>query len=298
MFFSSRFTRDYLDNSFEFNTYDDWYLIPTSRPCIQPPKPKQTVVDVPGANGMADLSRSLTGYPVFMNRTGTNEYMIENDRWPKWIDAQTEVMNKLDGQYLKMYFEDDEPEYYYIGTWTVDQYNPGEIYSTITIGYDLFPYKMKDYYSGHDQPWDTFNFNNDYIMVDISSNWSMLNARVSQGESATLFSSRNSIVADNLVGFFGEMPTYPKIDISPASGVNSWRIKLLFNNSELGISDAEKVIEGSTGTISIDIPEFVMTMMNPQKMAGGSLPEQKLDLNVYGLEGTVGVHVSFKTGRL
>lgn len=298
MFFSSKFTRDDpSSNSFEKRTYDDWYLIPTSRPCIQPPKPKTQAVDVPGANGVTDLSRSLTGYPVFMNRTGANEYMIENDKWPKWIDPLTEVSNKLNGQYLRMYFEDDEPEYYYIGTWSVTNYQAGEFYSTLNIEYDLFPYKMKDNASsGYDQDWDTFNFNHDYIMVDISNHWSMLRVNLATDEAAPLFSSRNALVADDPVGLFGEMPTHPIVDIEPNQGVANWRVKLSFSNGELGISDLEKVIEGTAARTDIDIPEFVMTMMNPQKRS--TQPDQYLYMSAKCLVGSVSVQVRFQTGRL
>lgn len=302
MFFSSKFTRDDRStSSFEKHTYDDWYLIPTSRPCIQPPKPKTQAVDVPGANGVTDLSRSLTGYPVFMNRTGANEYMIENDKWPKWIDPLTEVTNKLDGQYLRMYFEDDEPEYYYIGTWSVTNYQAGELYSTLNIEYDLFPYKLKDGWSGYNQDWDTFNFNHDYIMVDISNHWTMLYVNLAQGESGTLFTSRlygEGKVLEDPVGLFGEMPTHPIVNIHPSSGTSSWRVRLRFTNSELGVSNDDEIIEGTAARTDIDISRFVMTMMNPQKRSASTGADQHLSLVATALEGNISVDVHFQTGRL
>lgn len=300
MYFASRFTRDEAASSFTINTYDDWFLIPTSRPVIQPPKPKQQVVDVPGANGLTDLSRSLTGYPVFQNRQGSNEYLIENDKWPKWLDALTEVSNKLDGQYLRMYFEDEEPEYYYVGTWSVSTWQTGDIYSTITIEYDLYPYKMKNSYSGRlDQTWDLFNFNKDYIMIDTDGNWQMLRLSLnSENQNGSLFNSRSLLVANDPVGLFGEMPTYPVIDIHKSTGSSDWRFKLTFDNNELNIHE-EKVFAGSASINSVEIPEFVMTMMNPQKInASSPIPKQLLSLSATWLEGSVEVDVRFKTGRL
>lgn len=300
MYFSSRFTRDDLTNtSFDFNTYDDWFLIPTSRPVIQPPKPKQQVVDVPGANGLTDLSRSLTGYPVFQNRQGTNEYMIENDKWPKWLDALTEISNKLSGQELRMYFVDEEPEYYYIGSWTVSNWQTGDIYSTITIEYDLYPYKMKDHFSGYDQPWDTFNFNKDYIMMSTGGTYAMFEVDLdSEHTGGTLFYNRDLRVCNDCVGLFGEMPTYPQITVRPKQGTNSWRILLTFDNKELGISSAEKVLEGTAGVDEVEIPEFVMTMMNPRVPENEYFPWQSLRLQVTRLEGDVTVRVGFRVGRL
>lgn len=298
MYFSSRFTRDDLTNSFEYNTYDDWFLIPTSRPVIQPPKPKQNIVDVPGANGTIDLSRSLTGYPLFSNRQGTNEYMIENDKWPKWLDALTEITNKLDGQYLRMYFEDEEPEYYYVGTWSIASWESGEIYSTITIEYDLYPFKMRDFSSGSDdQLWDTFNFNKDYIVVTADNHWRLLRVDLdSQNTSGSLFRTSNELISGDLVGFFGEMPTHPVIDIH---GSGSWRVQLAFQNTELGI-DEEKVFEGTANRDGIDIPEFIMTMANPQIRLGPSgLPQQNLSLSARLLSGSSAqITVRFNIGRL
>ena len=36
------------------NTWDDWYLIPSSRPVVNPPKPKTKYIDIPGADGHLD----------------------------------------------------------------------------------------------------------------------------------------------------------------------------------------------------------------------------------------------------
>lgn len=299
MYFSSRFTRDDLTNSFEFNTYDDWFLIPTSRPVIQPPKPKVTATDVPGANGMLDLSRSLTGFPVFMNRQGTNEYMIENDKWPKWLDALTEITNKLDGQYLRMYFEDEEPEYYYVGTWSIASWQTGDVYSTITIEYDLFPYKMKDQYSGlESQLWDTFNFNKDYIVVTTDGEWRAFKVTVNENnQNGILFNSRDPLLSQDLVGLFGEMPITPKISVHNVADLTDWQILLQFTNNELGIEE-EKTLSGTASQTDIDIPEFIMTMFNPQMKGTGSIPEQLLSLRVTRLTGNVTVTCRFMIGRL
>ena len=45
------------------NTWDDWKMIPVSRPVVAPPVEKVLSVDVPGRDGTTYLSKSLTGYP-------------------------------------------------------------------------------------------------------------------------------------------------------------------------------------------------------------------------------------------
>ena len=59
----------------EKNTWDDWYLIPSSRPVFNPPSVKTQYIDIPGANGQIDLTESLTGYPVYKNREGSWNFM-------------------------------------------------------------------------------------------------------------------------------------------------------------------------------------------------------------------------------
>ena len=62
--------------SLEYDTYETWHLIPTSRPVINPPEVKTKYVEIPGANGKLDLTESLTGYPLYDSRTGSIEYRV------------------------------------------------------------------------------------------------------------------------------------------------------------------------------------------------------------------------------
>ena len=61
------------------NTWDDWKMIPSSRPVVAPPVEKVVSVDVPGRDGTTYLSNSLTGYPVFKSREGTWEFYLDTD---------------------------------------------------------------------------------------------------------------------------------------------------------------------------------------------------------------------------
>lgn len=56
------------------HSYDDWGLILKSRPVISPPSPKTIYIDVPGADGIIDLTESMTGEVKFNNRTITFEF--------------------------------------------------------------------------------------------------------------------------------------------------------------------------------------------------------------------------------
>ena len=133
-----------LDIENAINTYDDWHIVPLSRPVIAPPKQKLTQMDIPGANGVLDLSNSLTHYPVFENRTGSMDFAVLNDvPNTEWVTAYTKILRFLQGNNVKMIMEDD-PNYFYEGRVYVDKWNSKSdgTWSVITLGYDLYPYRL------------------------------------------------------------------------------------------------------------------------------------------------------------
>ena len=67
------------------NTYDDFGLIPTSRPIINPSSPRYSYIEVPGMSGVLDVSDSLTGKMSYENRTGSIEFLVQNKK--KWSDV-------------------------------------------------------------------------------------------------------------------------------------------------------------------------------------------------------------------
>lgn len=138
------------------NTWDDWHLIPSKRPSFNPPTVKSQYVDIPGGNGVLDLTESLTGYPLYNTRTGSWEFYVENG-FKSWDELYSEISNYLHGQKLRAILEDD-PGFYYEGRFTVDEWNSDSWWSTITIGYDVYPYKKELTSSLEDWLWDPFNF--------------------------------------------------------------------------------------------------------------------------------------------
>ena len=111
------------------NTWEDWHLVPTSRPLFLPPKQKKSITDIPGGDGVLDMSEALTGYPVFNNREGSFEFIVMNGYW-EWYEAYSTVMEDIHGKTLNAYLEDDT-DYYYEGQFEVDQWKSDKNYSTI-----------------------------------------------------------------------------------------------------------------------------------------------------------------------
>lgn len=145
------------------NTWDDWHLVPTSRPVIQPPDPKIVQVDVPFSDGVLDLTNSLSDYTHFNNRTGSLEFIVVNDLYhpvqnhEEWYVTYSNVLNYLHGQKLKMILEDDRG-WYYEGRFAVNEWKSDSHHSTITIDYDVKPYKYSLASTMEDWLWDPFNF--------------------------------------------------------------------------------------------------------------------------------------------
>lgn len=140
------------------NTWDDWHLIPTSRPVFSPPEAKTNFVELAGVDGQVDLSESLTGYPLYNSRSGSFEfYVAGGEDYGTWIKRYSEIMAYLHNRRLKATLE-DEPEYYYEGRFQVSQWQSGQNWSGITINYTVDPYKKEQTSSMDEWMWDTFSF--------------------------------------------------------------------------------------------------------------------------------------------
>ena len=128
------------------NTWDDWGLVPSSRPLFNPPKRKTNYVDIPGASGALDLSEALTGYPLFNDREGTIEFYVMNPNGQVdpglWAQRYSEISSYLHGSKMTALLEDD-PTYYYSGSFWVDSWKSDKDRSKIVIGYRVEPYKLK-----------------------------------------------------------------------------------------------------------------------------------------------------------
>lgn len=147
------------------NTLKDWFIVPLHRPVIVPPKQKRSTIDIPGANGVLDLSNSLTNYPVFENRAGTLDFAVLNDKpGYDWLTVYTKMMKFLQGNTVKMFLEDD-PKFFYEGQVWVDDWdsrNDGT-WSEVTLGYDFQPYRRAIISSLGEWLWDPFNFETDMV---------------------------------------------------------------------------------------------------------------------------------------
>lgn len=158
------------------HTYEDWGLIPASRPVVDLPEVKTSYVECDAMDGSGiDVSEALTGYPLYRHRKFSQEfYRQAKDNWPGGFDR---IFNWLHGRKIKMILDDD-PSHYYTGRVQITSPKSDSYWSTITITAELDPFKYY-VYSSIDYPklvengkestktyddtiWDLIDFENGY----------------------------------------------------------------------------------------------------------------------------------------
>ena len=146
------------------NTWDDWHLVPTSRPLVSPPSVRTNIIDIPGSSEIIDLTEFLAGRPTYGNRSGSWEFivinskqLIPNSSYGEWYNRYSTIMDYLHGQSFDIILDDD-PGYYYTGRLSVNDWNSAKGNSLITINYNVDPYKRDIRTANGNWLWDPFNF--------------------------------------------------------------------------------------------------------------------------------------------
>ena len=150
------------------NTWDDWHLIPSTRPLFNPPAPKTNYIDIPGANGSIDMSTALSSsYPIFSDRTASQEFYVMNGH-KEWYNAYSDIMNYCHGQNVIVILE-DEPSYYYRGRVNVNAWKSEKDWSKITLDFTMDPFKYELFSSGERWKWDPFSFVDGIVTFETGS---------------------------------------------------------------------------------------------------------------------------------
>lgn len=117
---------------------------------LEPPEPKTYTVDIPGSNGVIDLTEALTGDVAYKNRKQEFKFAVIDVK--NFEKVKTEVSNFLHGRAFD-YTMTMDPGYTYHGRFSVDSYSH-EAYANGLLGQfkitvDANPYKLKEHYSYH-----------------------------------------------------------------------------------------------------------------------------------------------------
>lgn len=122
------------------NTWDEWKLIPSSRPDFAIPDAVTNYVDITGRYMPLDLSEVLTGHIMYSPRQGNWDFYVFND-YPEydWNKIRDSVASHMHGKIMDVIPEDD-PKYFYRGRLLVS-WTTGSEWSRIQIEYALNPFK-------------------------------------------------------------------------------------------------------------------------------------------------------------
>lgn len=276
------------------NTWDEWRLVPTSRPVFNPPAQKVKTLDIPGSDGVIDLSTSLTGYPVFQNRTGSFEFIVVDYKYwtpmrdnindtvrdyvnddikgagfRQWYETYSDIMNYLHGRTMRAVLEDD-PDYYYEGRFTVNSWKSEKNWSKITIDYDVGPYKWSVKTSSEENTiFDNFSIDPINIGTEDDPAWSIPKFYITSS-------------------LFGNAPISPKFIVN---GRMNSPIYIEYGNDNLDFAEI-KTIEPSiipTNQIVAQFPELIF--------AGNRYPGEYISIDCGSTRGLT-MSIDFRRGVL
>lgn len=138
------------------NTWRDWHLYTMTQPVFALPKHRSKTVEIPGRSGELDLSDTVTGYPMFENRTGTFKFFL-GDSFSRYMIVFDEIVDYLHGRRMDAVLS-DEPGWIYTGRFTVDTRECSPKHGLIVVGYSVDPYKWAMEWTDEPWLWDPFSF--------------------------------------------------------------------------------------------------------------------------------------------
>ena len=122
-----------------YHSYDDFSLI-LSQKTIGAPSPKVEAIEIPGGDGVLDLT-DFFGEVKYNNRNLSFDFSTIIPQ-ADFLDLFSQIQNAIHGQKMQIVLDDD-PGWYYIGRVTVPEWKTEKSIGKITIDCDCEPYKVK-----------------------------------------------------------------------------------------------------------------------------------------------------------
>ena len=145
-----------------YHTFDDWGLYVTNTDCIKEPKQYTRYIEVPGRNGLLDLSETIAGRQVYTSREIKIVLAGAKDK-VTWSSAISAFRNRINGKVCRITFDDDKA-YYWRGRVDIKDFSSILNLGKLTIDIPTAdPYKYSLTSSSEPWLWDPFNFETDYI---------------------------------------------------------------------------------------------------------------------------------------
>ena len=213
-------------------------MAPKSRPFVVAPQVKTEYVDVPGADGALDYTEVLTGRPRYANRTGQWDFIVDNGLdYVEWCKLYSDILKKLHGKYFDTIVLEDEPEYKWQGRLSVTGQFGNKDYSSVTIQYNLDPYK---------RPIDS-TANKNWLWKELFSN------TIFYGNfSVNGFKARN-LINDDVEPVTVNVEVSYQMDAIPYDGTEAAQFTMLSGSFDQHIDNYSNRIHLDTGPNSIEL---------------------------------------------
>lgn len=125
--------------------WDDWGLIPTSRPYISVPKANYVLAQIPNSSNRINITNFMPGGMTYESRTGEWQFAIDHTKklWKNWYDGYYAIEKYFHGSKMIVSLNEDQTKLY-DGRISISAYDPGDNYSTITLSYDFDAMPLDD----------------------------------------------------------------------------------------------------------------------------------------------------------
>lgn len=144
------------------HSYDNWKLYVTNTDYIKEPKQYTRYIEVPGRNGLLDLSEAIAGRQVYTSREISISLAGTRDK-TDWDLVISVFRNEINGKVCRIIFDND-PNHYWRGRVEIKDFS-----SALNLGKFVIdipnadPYKYSVMSSADPWLWDPFNFETDMV---------------------------------------------------------------------------------------------------------------------------------------
>ena len=125
-------------------TWEDFHLIPVSRPSVSVPKANYTMATVPNTSKRLNITDNLLGGLTLDSRVGEWQFYIDHEQWKDWVTTHHDLEEYFNGSKMLISL-DDKTETIYEGRVSLSAYEANKDYSSVTISYDLDAEPITDY---------------------------------------------------------------------------------------------------------------------------------------------------------
>lgn len=144
----------------EKHTFRDWGLM-WATVSIPMPNARTKTVEVPGMNGVLDLTEAINGEVCYANRSLTFTFTADCTA-EAWHALYSQIASYCHGRRLKVVLDTD-PSYYYEGRIAVQSTRDNNVYGDLTITVDADPFKQEMESAAEEWLWDPFSFESGII---------------------------------------------------------------------------------------------------------------------------------------